>query len=75
MGRDSGYKRAWGALMMFFLCFFSYTPMATQIDAMVVNATTTNAVWVFMDSFFALFWTCLIIFWFMLALYFIIGDM
>ena len=75
MGRDSGFKRAWGALMMFFLCFFSYQPLANDISDMVANATTTNPVWVFMDSFFSLFWTILIIFWIMLALYFIIGDM
>ena len=75
MGKGDGVKRAWGALMMFFLCFFSYTPLATGIDAMVENATTNNAVWVFMDSFFNLFWTIFVIFWIMLALYFIIGEM
>ncbi len=68
-------KKAWGALMMFFLSFFCYTPMVTGIDAIVNNASTVNAVWMFMDSFFALFWTIHIIFWFMLALYFVIGEM
>jgi len=75
MGKGDGVKKAWGALMMFFLCFLSYTPLAVGIDNMAENATTTNAVWVFMDSFFGLFWTIFVIFWFMLALYFIIGEM
>ncbi|MBA7497272.1 hypothetical protein ES702_07884 [subsurface metagenome] len=61
--------------MMFFLCFLSYTPLAVGIDTMADNSTTTNAVWVFMDSFFGIFWTIFVIFWFMLALYFIIGEM
>ena len=74
MGKGDGIKRAWGALMMFFFCFFCYTPLATGINDMVANVTTTNAVWVFMDSFFGLFWTILSIFWLMLALYFIVGD-
>ena len=73
MGKDSA-KRAWGALMMFFLCFFSYFPLTTNISAIVDNATTTNAVWTFMDSFFGLFWTILIIFWFMLSLWFVIAE-
>jgi len=74
MGKGDGVKKAWGALMMFFLCFLSYTPLAVGIEAMADNATTTNAVWTFMDSFFGLFWTIFVIFWFMLALYFIIGE-
>ena len=75
MGKGDGVKKAWGALMMFFLCFLSYTPLAVGIDAMADNVTTTNAVWVFMDSFFGIFWTIFVIFWFMLALYFVIGEM
>ena len=75
MGRGDGMKRAWGSLLMFFLCFLSYIPLATGIDTIVGNSTTTNAVWVFMDSFFGLFWTILTIFWFMLALYFIISEL
>ena len=74
MGVGDGIKKAWGALMMFFFCFFSYMPITTGINDMVANATTTNAVWVFMDSFFGLFWTILSIFWLMLALNFIIGE-
>jgi len=61
--------------MMFFLCFLSYTPLAVGIDSMAENVTTTNPVWVFMDSFFGIFWTIFVIFWLMLALYFIIGEM
>lgn len=74
MGKGGGIKRAWGSLMMFFFCFLSYIPLATGINDMVANATTTNAIWVFMDGFFGLFWTILSIFWLVLALYFIIGD-
>lgn len=74
MGKGDGIKRAWGALMMFFFSFLSYTPLATGINNMVANATTTNAVWEFMDSFFGLFWTILTIFWLMLTLNFIIGE-
>lgn len=75
MGKGDGVKKAWGALMMFFLCFLSYTPLAVGIEEMAENATTTNAIWLFMDSFFSLFWTIFIVFWIMLALYFIIGEM
>jgi len=75
MGKGDGVKKAWGALMMFFLCFLSYTPLAVGIEDMADNATTTNAIWTFMDSFFSLFWTIFVIFWIMLALYFIIGEM
>ena len=75
MGKGDGVKKAWGALMMFFLCFLSYTPLAVGIEDMAENATTTNAIWLFMDSFFSLFWTIFIVFWIMLALYFIIGEM
>jgi len=75
MGKGDGIKQAWGALMMFFLCFLSYTPLSTGVHDNVINANTTNAVWVFMDSFFGIFWTIFVIFWFMLALYFIIGEM
>ena len=75
MGKGDGVKKAWGALMMFFLCFLSYTPLAVGIEDMAENATTTNAIWTFMDSFFSLFWTIFIVFWIMLALYFIIGEM
>lgn len=74
VGYGDGTKKTWGALMMFFFTFFSYTPLATGIDEMVINATTTNAVWVFMDGFFGLFWTILSIFWLMLALNFMIGE-
>jgi len=75
MGKGDGVKKAWGALMMFFLCFLSYPTLAVGIEGMAENATTTNAVWTFMDSFFGLFWTIFVIFWFMLSLYFIIGEM
>jgi len=73
MGKD-GIRRAWGALMMFFLTFLSYTPLAVGIDAKAENVITTNAVWVFMDSFFGIFWTIFVIFWLMLAIFFIIGE-
>ena len=75
MGKGDGVKKAWGALMMFFLCFLSYPTLAIGIEGMAENATTTNAVWTFMDSFFGLFWSIFVIFWFMLSLYFIIGEM
>jgi len=61
--------------MMFFLCFLSYTPLAMGIHDTAVNVNATNAIWVFMDSFFGLFWTTFVILWLMLALYFIIGEM
>jgi len=75
MGKGDGIRQCWGALMMFFLCFLSYMPLAVGIEGMAENATTTNAVWTFMDSFFGLFWSVFVVFWFMLALYFIIGEM
>jgi len=74
MGKGDGVKKAWGALMMFFLCFLSYTPLAVGIHDTALNTNTTNTVWVFMDSFFGLFWTIFIVFWIMLALYFIVGE-
>lgn len=58
--------------MMFFLCFFAYTPLAIGIHDTAINATTTNAVWVFMDSFFGLFWTVLVVLWICVALYFLL---
>jgi len=75
MGKGDGIRQSWGALMMFFLAFLSYTPLAMGIHDTAENVNATNAVWVFMDGFFGLFWTIFVIFWFMLAIYFIIGEM
>jgi len=74
MGKGDGFKKAWGSLMMFFLSFLSYKPLAIGIADHALNATTTNAVWTFMDSFFGLFWTIFVIFWFMVSLYLVIGE-
>lgn len=75
MAKEDGLKRAWGALMMFFLSFLSYKPLAIGINDIANNATATNAVWTFLDSFFGLFWTINIVFWIAVTLYFVIESM
>jgi len=76
MGRQGDpMKRAWGAVVMFIFSFLSYEPLAIEIDAYALNATTTNSIWVLMDTIFPLFWTVFIIMWLAVALFYILKIM
>jgi len=71
---SKGYGRAVGALIMCIFCFMSYGPLALTIDDYAVNETTTNAIWVLLDSTFGLFWSLVIIAWLAMALWFVLSE-
>jgi hypothetical protein len=68
-------KRAWASIVLFIFSLLSYSPLATNIDAYANNATVTNAVWVFMDNVFPLFWSVFTIIWLVVALMAIFKEM
>lgn len=72
--KGNSVQNAVGALMMFFVTFFAYSPLALEIDANRVNATTTNAVWVLLDTIFPMFWTLFVASWLILAIYFVLRE-
>jgi len=67
------FKKAFLSVMFMFVVFLSYGPMKTEISDLALNATTTNAVLVFMDSWFGLFWALLAVFFLVAALYYVVN--
>lgn len=61
--------------MFLIMTLLSYRPLQTEVHALYLNATTTNAVIAFLDSWFGLFWALLAVFFLGVALYEIIATM
>lgn len=62
-------SRAFGLILIVFVCMLSYPSMATRIDDNAGNATLTNDVWVLLDDVFGLFWTILTVTFLGMAIY------
>lgn len=69
MADSDPFKKAFLSVMFMFVVFLSYGPLKTEINALAINATTTNAVLVFVDAWFGLFWALLAVFFLLAALY------
>lgn len=70
----SGYTKAVGSIIMAIFAIMSYGPLALQIEDYATNATTTNAIWVLLDTTFGLFWSMFIIAWITLAIWFLLDE-
>lgn len=75
MAKGDPFKRAFLSVMFMFVVFLSYRPIQTEIHAMAINASTTNAVLVFTDAWFGIFWALLAIFFLGVAVYNVILAM
>lgn len=63
----SGFGKAFGAIVLFFLTVLSYTPLKMELVAIAGNATLTNAGVVILNTVFGLIWILLAVFWLGLA--------
>ena len=67
----TAYKKSIASMLMFFMIVFSYVPINDEIGVAAANATTTNAILVFMDSWFGLFYAFLAVVFMGMAIYFV----
>lgn len=74
MSRADNYRKAFLSMMFMFMALLSYGPMTLEIHALYTNATTTNAVIAFLESWFGIFWALLVVFFLLVALYQIIAS-
>jgi len=55
----SNWTKSFASLSMFFMIFLSYMPLVDTIGDLAGNATTTNAIITFFNSWFGIFWALL----------------
>jgi uncharacterized membrane protein YccF (DUF307 family) len=64
----SGFGKAFGSIILFFLTILSYTPVKEELVNVAGNATLTNAGVVMLNTIFGLIWILLAVFWLGLAI-------
>jgi hypothetical protein len=66
----SGFGKAFGAILLFFLTLISYTPLKMELVSVAANSTLTNTGVVILNTVFGLIWILLAVFWLGLAVYY-----
>lgn len=66
----SGFGKAFGSIILFFLTFLSYTPLKMELVTIAGNATLTNSGVVILNTIFGLIWILLAVFWLGLSIYY-----
>ncbi len=74
MSQIKGMKSAFGCVMIFFIILLSYSPLKTEIHDVATNETLTNAIYVFLDAWFGLFWSMFAVMFLGLAVWIIWKD-
>lgn len=69
MGQSDSYRKAFLSVMFMLMVLLSYRPIKEEIHALYINATTTNAVIYFLDTWFGIFWALLVIFFLGVAVF------
>lgn len=63
----SGFGKAFGSIILFFITILSYAPLKGELVTVAANATLTNAGVVILNTIFGLIWILLAVFWLGLA--------
>jgi len=74
MAKDESFRKAMLSVMFMFIILLSYRPMKVEIGVLAGNATTVNAVILFLDSWFGIFWALLAIFFLSVALFYVVQS-